>query len=257
MPKMQFEDRLRYRKESVGSDYEKTFQVFIADRKRQGCTNRTIEWYEEVLGRYFREFLEEKQLPLEPAKWISSDIEDYMGYLLKERNCKPVTCKNRFSALRAWCNFLITKGYIETNPMAALALMKVKKEVVKTLPDEVLDILFKRPSLVNCTFADFRNRALIWTLFDTGIRVNELANICIKDLYLDEGYILITHGKGQKERLVGISKKLYKVLTDFLEILEQSSKNEHLFCNSYGEKLSKETIRKRLHDCGKSLGIED
>ncbi len=142
MSKLQFEDRLQGRKDAVGADFDKALNVFIADRKRMACTERTIEWYEEVLGQYFRAFLTEKEMPLEPQKWISTDIEDYMDYLLHERNCKPVTCKNRFSALRAWCNFLYRKGYIETNPIADLAPMKVKKEITKTLPDNIqLDAL--------------------------------------------------------------------------------------------------------------------
>jgi integrase/recombinase XerD len=256
MSKKMFEDRLRDRKETIGSDFEKALQIFIAARKRMGCTERTIEWYEEVLGHYFKEFLEEKQLPLEPAKWISTDIEDYMDYLIKERGCKPVTCKNRFSAIRAWCNFLFSKDYIQSNPIAGLAPMKVKKETVKTIPNDVLDKIFKKPNTANCTFADFRDWGIMWTLFDTGIRINELIHICIKDLHLEEGYILITHGKGQKERPVGISKTLYRVLAEYLGVRQPESRNNYLFCNSYGEKLSKDTIRKRLHEYGKELGIE-
>jgi integrase/recombinase XerD len=132
MPKMPFEERLKDRKDAIGNNFDKALQVFIADRRCTGCTERTIEWYEEVLGRYFLSFLEERAIPLAPAKWISTDIEDYMDYLLIERGCKPVTCKNRFTAIRAWCNFLFRKDYIDTNPVAGLAPMKVKKEVTKS-----------------------------------------------------------------------------------------------------------------------------
>lgn len=113
MSKLRFEDRLKGRKDDVGGDVDEALNVFIADRKRAGCTERTIQWYEEVLRQYFRKFLEEKRMPLEPSKWIITDIEDYMDYLIHERGCKPVTCKKRFTALRAWCNFLFSKGYIE------------------------------------------------------------------------------------------------------------------------------------------------
>jgi integrase/recombinase XerD len=256
MPKLLFENRLSERKEAVGGDYQKALEIFIADRKRQGCTDRTIEWYEEVLGTYYYNFLVEKELPLEPSKWISSDVEDYMDYLIKDRGCKPVTCKNRFTAIRAWCNFLYKKNYIENNPVSGLAPMKVKKEVVKTLPDEVLDKVFKKPNTSSCTFADYRDWVIMWTLFDTGIRVNELVNICIQDLQLDDGFILITHGKGQKERPVGISRTLHKILSEYLNVRQPESKDTYLFCNSFGERISKETVRKRLHEYGKSMGIE-
>lgn len=68
MRKMMFEERLRERKDSFGGDFDKALQIFIADRKRMGCTERTIGWYEEVIGRFFREFLEQKSIPLEPEK---------------------------------------------------------------------------------------------------------------------------------------------------------------------------------------------
>ncbi|WP_211236978.1 tyrosine-type recombinase/integrase [Aneurinibacillus terranovensis] len=253
---MPFEQRLRGQKEAVGGDFDRSLQIFIADRKRAGCTERTIEWYEEVLGCYFRKFLEERRLDLNPNKWISTDIEDYMDYLLNERGCKPVTCKNRFSAIRAWCNFLYKKNYIESNPIASLAPMKVKKEVTKTLPDEVLDKILKKPDMAKCTFADFRDWAIMWTLFDTGIRVNELVHIRIQDVHLDEAYILITHGKGQKERPVGISKTLFRVLQKYLTIREPQTEYDFLFCNSFGEQLSKDTVRKRLHEYGDKVGIK-
>jgi hypothetical protein len=48
MSKLMFEDRLKGRKDAVGNDFNQAFKVFIADRKRMGCTERTIEWYEEV-----------------------------------------------------------------------------------------------------------------------------------------------------------------------------------------------------------------
>ena len=256
MRKMMFEERLRERKDSVGGDFDKALQIFIADRKRMGCTERTIGWYEEVIGRFFREFLVQKSIPIEPEKWISTDIEDYMDYLIQERKCKPITCKTRFSALRAWCNFLYRKGYIQNNPVADLAPMKVKKEVVKTLPDETLDKILKKPNTANCTFADYRDWAIMWTLFDTGIRINELCHIRVADVHLDEGYILITHGKGQKERPVGISKTLSKVLVDYMKVRQPHNEEDFLFCNSYGEQLKTDTFRKRLNDYGKKMGID-
>lgn len=251
-----FDERLKQRKEAVGGNFDKALEVFLADRRRMGCTERTIQWYEETLGVYWREFLEQRGLPLEPAKWITTDIEDYMDYLMKERGCKPVTCKTRFSALRAFCNFLYKKGYIENNPVKDIAPMKIKKEVVKTIPDEILDKVLKRPNMSTCSFTDLREWAIMWTLFDTGIRLNELVNIQMKDVHLDEGYILITHGKGQKERPVPISKTLQKVLKEYLEVRQPESPEDYLFCSIYGGKVSRDTIRIRLAEVGEKLGIE-
>ena len=126
---MKFDERLRNQKEAIGSNFDKALQIFIADRKRMGCAPRTIEWYEEVLGGYFKDYLEEHNVPLEPSRWIVSDIEDYMDYLIHERNCKPVTCKSRFSSIKAWCNFLYKKNYITDNPVTGIAPMIIKKEI--------------------------------------------------------------------------------------------------------------------------------
>jgi integrase/recombinase XerD len=73
------------------------------------------------------------------------------------------------------------------------------------------------PQIVH--FVDYRDWAIMWTLFDTRIRVKELCHIRLADLHINEGYILITHGKGQKERPVGISKTLTKVLLDYINVL--------------------------------------
>lgn len=110
------------------------------------------------------------------------------------------------------------------------------------------------PQIVH--FADYRDWAIMWTLFDTRIRVKDLCYIRLVDLHLNEGYILITHGKGQKERRVGISKTLSKVLLDYINVLQPLTEEDFLFCNSYVEQLKTETFRKRLNDYGKKVGID-
>ena len=134
--------------------------------------------------------------------------------------------------------------------------MKVKKEISKTLPDEALDKILQKPNKKDCTFAEFRDWAIKWTLFDTGIRLNELVHIRICDIHLDEGYILITHGKGQKERPVGVSKTLHRVLTEYLEVRQNESDQDYLFCNTFGDQLNKDAIRRRLHEQSEDVGID-
>lgn len=135
--------------------------------------------------------------------------------------------------------------------------MKVKKETVKTLSDEVLEKVLSKPKKSTATFAQFRDRAIMWTLFDTGVRLNELVNIQVNDVKLDDGYIHITLGKGQKERPVGVSRTLSKVLKEYLDILQPENFDDYVFCNSYGGQISTSTMRKRFSDYGKEIGMKD
>ena len=111
--------------------------------------------------------------------------------------------------MRAFYKFLLLTDQIETDPSRLLSSPKIGTHLPEVLSVEEIDMIVNSVRLD--TKEGHRNKAIIEVLYGCGLRVSELTNLKISDLYLDEGFIKVT-GKGSKERLVPISPKAVKEL---------------------------------------------
>jgi integrase/recombinase XerD len=110
------------------------------------------------------------------------------------------------------------------------------------------------------TYEGTRNRAIIETLYSCGLRVSELNNLSIQNLFLDIGFIKVL-GKGSKERLVPIGKPAIKFITIYINDYRNSMKikegNEgFVFLNRYGKKLTRNMIFIIVKDLSKKIGLK-
>src|SRR5690606_27559144 len=143
------------------------------------------------------------------------------------------------SGLRSFFNFLVFEDYRQENPLDLIESPKTGRKLPDTLSTEEIDKLI---SCIDLGKAEAkRNRAILETLYGCGLRVSELVDLKLSDLYFDEGFIMVT-GKGNKQRLVPIAPQTQKYINIYrkevrihLEIKKGS--DDILFLNRRGSQL--------------------
>ena len=170
-------------------------------------------------------------------------INDFIEYLYK-LGISSYTQARIISGIKSFFNYLVYEEKILANPTELIESPKLNKKLPDTLNINEIDKILNSIDL--STYEGTRNRAIIETLYSCGLRVSELINITIQNLYLDVGFIKVI-GKGSKERLVPIGSSAIKHINVYLKNYRKSFKvidgNEgFLFLNRRGKKLSRNMI---------------
>lgn len=229
----------------------------------------------------FKSFLQiEKSLSENSVKAYVSDLKkllDFLEYYHKEIALKSVDIQhlkefveyiNQFgisprsqariiSGIRAFFKFLVIENYIETDPSTLLELPTIGKKLPVFLSIEEIDLL--QASIDLSKAEGHRNKAIIETLYSCGLRVSELINLKITNLYFELGFVKII-GKGNKERLVPISQRAMNEITTYIEksrsLLKIHPESENIvFLNRRGKKLTREMIFTITKELAKKSGL--
>ncbi|MGN1213372.1 MAG: site-specific tyrosine recombinase [Bacteroidaceae bacterium] len=137
---------------------------------------------------------------------------------LSDIGLDPRTRARILSGVRAFYKFLLLSDQIESDPSRLLPSPKIGTHLPEVLSVEEIDMMVNSVRLD--TKEGHRNKAIIEVLYGCGLRVSELTNLKISNLYLDEGFIKV-NGKGSKERLVPISPKAVKELNLYFSERQQ------------------------------------
>lgn len=148
------------------------------------------------------------------------------------------------SGIKAFYKFLLLEEYIHTNPSILLETPKIGRKLPDTLSTNEIDQLEGAIDLSKPEGQ--RNKAIIESLYSCGLRVSELTELKISNLYFEEGFVRVT-GKGNKERLVPIGGKAIKEIElytngyrNHMDI--QAGFEDHLFLNRRGKNLTRVMI---------------
>ncbi len=161
------------------------------------------------------------------------------------------------SGIRAFFNFLILENYIDNDPSLLLELPAIGKKLPVFLSVKEIDEL--QAAIDLSKEEGHRNKAIIETLYSCGLRVSELINLKLTDLYFDLGFIKVL-GKGNKERLVPISDSAIKEITIYQNKIRkkltiQPQSENILFLNRRGKKLTREMIFTIVKNLAKKSGL--
>jgi site-specific recombinase XerD len=175
-------------------------QKFLEDRSRR-CVPRIVKWYGNHISLFIRWMAEDPHGTLELARVTLDHVERYIDSLRgRERmnrpgTISPVTIQKRAAAIRTFLQWAYKSRLIEINLVADYHLPKVGRRLPKCLtPDQVRTLLSEAMTA--------RERAAVYLILDSGLRVSEAANLEISDLDLERGVAHVQHGKGDKERFV-------------------------------------------------------
>lgn len=157
---------------------------------------------------------------------------------LRTHNHKPRTLARKLSSLRSFFRFLHREGLIDENPALLVVTPKLDKPLPKFLSEKEMEALVEAPP--DDTEAGLRDRAIMETLYSTGIRVSELVGM--NEESIDPiSNIAKVEGKGKKERLVPIGDKAIEAIHGYLGMRKKQARA--LFLNKRGTRLTDRSVR--------------
>lgn len=162
------------------------------------------------------------------------------------------------SGLKSFFSYLVLEDIIKINPTELLEAPKTSRKLPDTLAIEELELLFNAIDL--STNEGTRNNAILETMYSCGLRVTELTELKISNIYFDVEFIRVI-GKGNKERLVPIGQSALKYIQIYLEnirchILPKKNAEDILFLNRRGGKLSRVMIFYIIKELTEKAGIK-
>jgi len=186
---------------------------------------------------------------------VSVERIDYLTlrkYLaeIKAKNYKPRTTARKLSAIRSFFHFLHREGHIKSNPAILMQTPKLDKLLPHFLTEKEMTDFIESPPLDKP--AGRRDRAILETLYSTGIRVSELVGLDVDGVDLI-GNVVKVAGKGKKERLVPIGNKAIEAIRDYLK--SRKYKNSALFLNQNGKRLTAKSVCDITHKYIKLTGL--
>lgn len=208
----------------------------------QNLSDSTLENYQRDIQK-LREFLTQLKAGFEFTEINLEHLRNYLVFL-NDLGVSQSTQARHLSSIKSFFRFLIYTNKTEENPSALLEAPRLGRKLPTVLSVEEIDKLL---ATIDLSKNDgHRNQAILETLYGCGLRVSELVNLKLTDIYDDEGFVRVK-GKGDKERLIPISKTAllainhYKVQQrNHLEI-NKASQNI-LFLNRRGGQLSRVMI---------------
>ncbi len=187
-------------------------------------------------------FLEANSLPVSPITIDRETVQHFVYEIAKTVN--PRSQARIISGLKSFFNYLNFEDYRSDNPMDLLESPKIGRKLPDTLSEEEIDEIIGAIDLSKPEGE--RNRAMLETLYGCGLRVSELINLRLSDLFFKEDFIKVT-GKGDKQRFVPISDLNKKYITIYSKEVRvhqniQKGFEDILFLNRRGKQLTRAMV---------------
>ncbi len=203
------------------------------------------------------DFLDQKYKGVAPEKVKLNHLKAFVEWL-NEKGVSPRTQARTISGIKSFYKYLLIEGKIGNDPTALLESPKIGRKLPDILSMEEIDSLINAIDLNKAEGQ--RNKAMLETLYSCGLRVSELVNLKITNLFFEQGYIKV-EGKGEKERLVPASnsaiEEINKYLNTYRKKLRVSKDSENiLFLNRRGRKLSRVMIFTIIKNLAEKVGME-
>jgi len=221
-------------------------------RVEKSASSLTLVSYRSDLSQFFSFMADKYETPREeiPSELFNhKSVREYLAYL-QQQGLSRATMARKLAALRSFVRYLCRENVLSGNPIAAVATPKQDKKLPRFLYPVEIEMLITAPDITST--AGKRDRAVLETLYATGIRVSELVGIDLKDIDLANAVVKV-RGKGNKERIVPLGRKSLESLTVYINdarivFARKASENSNaLFLNKYGKRLSDRSIRNILN----------
>ena len=185
-----------------------------------------------------------------------SIIESFIKYLFKSES-STYSQARIVSGLKSFFNYLLLEEKIDINPMELIDAPKLVRKLPETLSIQEIEIIIDAVDLDSKE--GMRNKAILETLYSCGLRVSELVNLKVQNLFLDIGFIKVL-GKGMKERLVPIGTKAAECISLYMKeyrinINITEGFEGYLFINRRGKNLTRNMIFIIVKDLVKKAGL--
>ena len=201
-------------------------------------------------------FLESHEIVVSPLNIDKNTIQQFIYDLAK--NVNPRSQARVISGLKSFFNYLVFEDYRQDNPMELIESPKVGRKLPDTLSEEEINELIGAIDLSKPEGE--RNRAILETLYGCGLRVSELLDLKLSDLYFEEDFIKVT-GKGNKQRFVPISEINKKYINIYRKEIRvhmpiKKGAEDVLFLNRRGNKLTRAMIFTITKQLAQEIGLQ-
>ncbi len=202
-------------------------------------------------------FLESNQKKVAPEKVKLEHLKSFVEWL-NERGVSPRTQARTISGIKSFYKYLLIEGKISSDPTALLESPKIGRKLPDILSMEEIDTLIDAVDLEKPEGQ--RNKAMLETLYSCGLRVSELVNLKITNLFFDQGFIKV-EGKADKERLVPVSNRaieeINKYMKGYRKNLKIDKESENiLFLNRRGKKLSRVMVFTIIKNLAEKIDLD-
>ncbi len=192
-----------------------------------------------------------------PLKIKRDDIINYINFLNISKNSSRTQARI-ISSIKTFYNYLIFDEKISQNPSSEIYSPKLEKKLPIVLSTEEIDRIISCFDLSKENGE--RNRTIIECLYSCGLRVTELVNLKISEINFIDGYIKII-GKGNKQRITPINKKLSTYLKNYIDNIRSKlkidkSNSDYLFLNRRGKKISRVLVFNIVKTACQKVGIK-
>ena len=182
---------------------------------------------------------------------ITSEIIQSYINKLHRRGLSATSLSRKASSIRSIFNYLTKKRIITINPTKKIITPKKSQKLPYILSIEQIEQLCRIPEN---SFAAFRDKAMIELMYSSGLRLSEITSLNITSINFSDR-ILSVVGKGNKQRYLPIGSQAIKALRKWIDNRESKTKDEALFLNKFGKRLSNRSVQLRLDYWCKVIGL--
>ena len=220
----------------------------------RGLAKNTIISYREDLNSYAG-FLNRHSIDT-LSKTTKNDVINFMLYQ-KDKGLAANSVARRLAAIKVFYRFLARERILKTDPTSLIDSPKLWKKIPETLTYNEVEALLSQPNIRDKQ--GIRDRAILETLYATGMRVSEAVNLKLDNVNLDIGFLRCI-GKGNKERVIPIGAKAINSLKRYLSLsppqLLKKKESEFLFLSRFSKKISRQSLWKILKRYAKEARIK-
>lgn len=233
-----------------GSLIELFIDSMVAEK---GLASNTVKAYRLDIEKLL-DFASEEKKCIE--KLSRSDLTEFMTRQ-RQGGLSARSAARLLSTIRQLYKFLLSEGEVGEDPSANLPSPRLAKTLPEVMTEDEVEALLDAPDISRPK--GLRDRAMLETMYATGLRISELLALKLEHLKIDMMPFLIVHGKRDKERLVPLGEKAYNLIRNYLdesrgEILGRRS-SLFLFISNRGTRLSRKTFWLMVKNYAKAAGI--
>lgn len=225
------------------TEFKPMLEAFLIDYlpDRRGCSGNTVASYRDafvLMARYAQcgaARIDDLSFEVVNREFV----EGFLSWLADVRGCKPQTCNNRLAAVKSFFRFVQMEAperMEQASQVLAIKKRKVATGELDYLPLDAIGLILDHAG-ERC----IRDLAMLSLLYDSGARVQELADARVRDIRLDPPRTLKLTGKGNKTRMVPVTAKVGAIMSNYLKSAARGSEDS-LFANYKGEPIGRAGI---------------
>jgi integrase/recombinase XerC len=187
----------------------------------------------------------------------ADEVRQFLTFL-KERDYSKSTTARKLATLRSFYKFCLKRSYVTSNPLSTIRTPKQEKRLPKFMEEEEVKKLLEAPDVNSLLGA--RDRAMLETMYSTGVRVSELVDMNVADIDF-VGEVLHIRGKGKKARVTPIAPTALAWIRRYMEMRRAdpraaSFNQEAVFVNKHGQRLSTRSVRRKMDKYLAQVGLD-